>query len=209
MVINEKFIELGHPNRPGIKLKRVIARIWHGTANFNLSATDEMHEKYMGRKFKKIWNSKTNRYDIFEVNGKPFAFGGAHVYIDKDSATITAPLDEVVWGCGDRQMPYQIHTPNIEGYKGQRKLAYTLFNNMNNSYTWNIELCMNDMNNWDKVLDNAIEFVKIYMPGLDKYDLRHYDLTNKICPSPFVNLKIKEVDPRWVEFRNRLRSVLS
>lgn len=206
--ITENYIPLGHPNRPGIKLLGIKARIWHGTANLSSTAGDEMHQKYMGRNYKRVWNDTSKKYDTFESNGKPFVFGGAHVFIDKDSATITCPLDELVYGCADRQMSYQIHTPGIEGYKGQRKLSYILFNNMNNSYTWNIELCMNDMNAWEQVCDNAIEFVKLYMPGLDKEDYRHYDITNKNCPSPFVNLTIREIDPRWVKFKSRIREEL-
>jgi N-acetylmuramoyl-L-alanine amidase CwlA len=205
--IVENFIEKGHPNRPGIKLKEVRARIWHGTANFNPGATDEMHRKYMGREYKKVWNKDKKKFDYFETNGKSFVFGGAHVYIDKDSATIMCPLNEVVWGCGDRQMPYG-KTEGIEGYKGQRKLAYDLFNNQQNYYTINIELCMNDMKNWDKVLDNAIEFAKLYFKKYNVNDYRHYDLTNKCCPSPFVDLTIKETDPDWLKFKDRIKEAL-
>ena len=108
------FLPLGHPNRPGIKLSGLKARVWHGTANLKPSATDEMHRKYMGRNYIKRWNGAKSKYEYFEADGEtPFVFGGAHVFIDKDSATIVVPLDEVVWGCGDRPQDYD------NGYKGQ------------------------------------------------------------------------------------------
>jgi len=206
--ITKNYIPIGHPNRPGKLLKGIKARIWHGTANFNSSATDIMNVKYAGRKYTKKWNEKEHKWYFFEEDGKtPFSYGIAHGYIDYDSAIITIPTDEITYNCADRQLPYGT-IKGIEGYKGQSKLSYDLFNNQPNSYTWSIELCMNDMNKWDLVCDNAIEFVKQYMPGLDKEDLRHYDVSRKNCPSPFVNLLIKEIDPRWIEFKKEVRKAL-
>lgn len=201
--ITESFIPLGHPNRPGTKLYGVKARVWHGTANLNPTAGDEMHQKYVGRAYTKKWNTEKGKYEFFEADGKTlFRFGGAHVFIDKDSATITVPLDEVVWGCGDRPLPYD------NGYKGQTKLAAEIFNNQNNYYTWNIELCMNDMNAWGNVLENAIEFVAARMPGAGIANYRHYDMTGKNCPGPFVNPAAANSDKDWASFRNRVELAL-
>lgn len=201
--IIEKYLPEGHPNRPGIKLIEIKARVWHGTANFKPGATDLMNVGYASRAYKKRWNNIKNKWDYFEVDEKtPFVFGSAHVYIDVDSATIAIPLDEIAYNCGDRPNDYN------NGYKGQTKLAHDIFNNKNNNYTWSIELCMNNMNKWDLVCDNAIEFVKQYMPGLQIEDYRHYDVTGKICPSPFVNLFIKELDPKWIMFKNKVKEAL-
>jgi N-acetylmuramoyl-L-alanine amidase len=200
----EDFVKEGHPNRPGIKLLGLKARVWHGTDNLNPGAGDTMHRQYMGRPYVARFNKAKNKNEFFEADGvKPFVFGGAHVYIDKDSAIITCPLDEVVWGCGDRRLPFD------NGFKGQTRIAAEVFNNQNNSYTWNIELCMNDMEAWDQVLANALEFVKAHMSVNGMEDYRHYDLTGKLCPTPFINASIKEEDPRWVEFRNRIKKTLS
>jgi len=199
--VNTDYIPLGHPNRPGTKLYGLKARVWHGTANLNSTAGDEMHRKYMGRAYKKQWNSKLGKYEYFEADGRPFVFGGAHVFIDKDSATIMVPLDEVVWGCGDRPNDYN------NGYKGQTKLATEVFNNQNNYYTWNIELCMNDMSAWEQVLSNAIEFARTYMPNPDISDYRHFDMTGKYCPSPMVD-NSPGLCPAWVLFRDRVRKAL-
>lgn len=200
----EDFIPLGHPNRPGTKLYGLKARVWHSTANLNAGANDTMHKGYMGRAYKKVWNASKGKYEYFEADGKTeFRYGGAHVFIDKDSATITAPLDEVVWGCGDRPLDYN------NGYKGQTKLAKEVFNNQNNYYTWNIELCMNDMAAWDKVLANAIEFVKTYMPGVNLRDYRHYDMTGKSCPSPMVCKPGSKEEAGWISFGDKIKQALA
>ena len=56
----------------------------------------------------------------------------------------------------------------------------------------------------EKVISNTIELVKELMA---KYNIsidnviRHYDVTNKICPAPLV-----EDESRWIDFKNRLVS---
>lgn len=194
-------IPIGHPNRPGIKLTALKARVWHGTANLNPGATDTMHRGYVGRKYVKKWNQSLGKYEFFEDDGKtPFRFGAAQVYIDKDSATIMIPLDEYVPGCGDRP-------GNYNNYKGQTKIAAEVFNHQQNYQTVQFELCMNDMSAWDKVLDNAIEFVRTYIPRTDIADYRHFDVTGKMCPSPMVDNSPNPC-PAWVAFKERLRKAL-
>jgi N-acetylmuramoyl-L-alanine amidase CwlA len=201
------YIPVGHPNRPGTKMiSKPKARICHGTSNYNRGAGDEMHRSYVGRSYKKIWNGEKGKYEYFEADGKtPFAFGCTHVYIDKDSATIVIPLDEYCPGAGDRPLPYD------SVYKGQKPLAKQLFNNQQNYCTWQYELCMDDMSAsaWEQVLSNAIEFIKLYMPDPNIPDVRHYDVTGKTCPIPFVNTSIKEIDPRWTAFQSRIKSALA
>ena len=65
------------------------------------------------------------------------------------------------------------------------------------------------MQAWDEVLANALELIKTKMDQPNLADYRHYDMTGKICPSPFVNTTIVEVDPRWVKFRDRIRKALT
>jgi hypothetical protein len=193
-------IPIGHPNRPGIKLSGIKARVHHGTANFDSGATDIANGRYAGRAYIKKWDTKNGKYIFYESDGvTPFRFGVAHVYIDKDSAIIKVPLDEVTYSCGERNLPYD------NGYKGQTKLAYDMFNNQQNYYTLSIELCMNDMGAWDKVLANAIEFITTYMPKADIPDLRHFDLTGKNCPSPLVGVN---GDAAWNAYKEKIRKAL-
>jgi hypothetical protein len=199
----ENYIPIGHPNRPGIKMiSEPLARICHGTSNYNRGAGDELHHSYVGRKYIKKLNIPLDKYEYFETNGSPFRVGCTHVYIDADSATIVIPLDEYCPGAGDRPLPYD----NV--WKGQKFLAKEMFDNKQNYCTWQFELCMNNMAQWDKVLENSIEFILKYMPGVNIPILRHYDVTSKLCPIPFVDLSIKEVDPRWIAYRKRLTVAL-
>lgn len=197
------YIPLGHPNRPGRKLISQDARIWHGTANTSPTATDEMHRKYAGRPYLKKWDSQNNRYLFYESDGvTPFVYGATHNYIDKDSVTIIIPHDEYAPGAGDKGLDIN------NGYNGQTKLAKEVFNHQQNYRTIQTELCMNDMKSWDKVLSNAVEFTKLYMPHI-KMDYRHFDLTGKTCPMPLVNTSIEEVDPRWVNFVKRINDAIA
>ncbi|HOV26179.1 MAG TPA: stalk domain-containing protein [Pseudobacteroides sp.] len=197
------YLPLGHPNRPGTKLISKDARIWHGTANTAPTATAEAHRKYAGRAYVKKWDAQKNKYVFYESDGvTPFVYGATHNYIDKDSVVIIIPHDEYAPGAGDSALDKN----NV--YNGQTKLAKEVFNHQQNYRTIQTELCMNDMNAWDKVLSNAVEFTKLYMPQL-KNDYRHFDLTGKICPSPLVNTSIKEVDPRWTDFVKRINAAIA
>jgi hypothetical protein len=192
------YIPIGHPNRPGIKLSVLKARVYHGTANFKPGATDTMHRGYVGRPYIKSWSPSKGKYEFFEEDKKtPFSYGAAHVYVDKDSVTMMIPLDEYVPGCGDRPLPY------LNGYKGQTKIASEIFNNQQNYQTIQIELCMNDMAAWDQVLTNAIEFVKAYVPDPGLADYRHFDITGKQCPSPLID------NSKWQMFLKKLDTALS
>jgi hypothetical protein len=209
LIINKQLLPRDHPNRSTRKLIEPRARIWHGTANFDANATDIMNAKYAGRKYVKKFDEVNKKWVYFEEDGVTiFRYGSTHVYIDIDSAIIVTPLDEETYNCGDRQLPYQDTNPNVNGYKGQMKLAHDLFNNKNNLYTLSIELCMNNMKKWDIVCSNALEFIKTYMPDPNISDYRHCEITGKNCPSPFVNLNIKGVDPRWLEFKKSIDKTL-
>jgi hypothetical protein len=56
MKVIEALLPVGHPNRPGIKLLGIKARVWHGTANLDHKATDTANVGYAGRKYVKKWN---------------------------------------------------------------------------------------------------------------------------------------------------------
>jgi N-acetylmuramoyl-L-alanine amidase CwlA len=74
-----------------------------------------------------------------------------------------------------------------------------------------IELCCRQKNGmWyfdDETVDIAVELVRALSA---KYDvpieniIRHYDVTGKVCPAPFVDLTSKEVSPAWLAFKRRI-----
>ena len=198
MDVVKAHISANHPNRPGTKLRALKAIVVHYTQNDNPGATDTMNVKYIGRKFVLKDGKK------FEADGvTPFRFGSAHVFCDMDSVTEAIPLDEVAWGCGDK---------NYKG--GYQRIAETVFNRRQNYETISIEICNNDAvknstEDWDLAVENAkqwiVTFLAEYGFKIDKAGslkpqyvleapptgtlllLRHYDITGKICPKPFVD----------------------
>lgn len=195
--IRNEFIPIGHPNRQGSSLKKIKAIVIHYTGNDSPGATDTANVKYMGRTF--IF--KDGKF--FEGDGKtPFRFGSAHVFCDKDSITVGIPTTEVAWAVGDRPLPYS------NGNKGQQSVATVCFDNQQNWESISVEICNND--DWnssclkakafvvDFILKNKINVDLVLSRSLWKQQsspipegsvviLRHYDLTGKICPKPFVS----------------------
>ncbi len=197
MKIIEGFIPSGHPNRPGKKLEALKAVVIHYTQNEHPEATDTMNVRYIGRKYIR------NETGTFESDGKtPFRFGSAHVFCDMDSITLAIPVDEVAWGCGDK---------NFHG--GYQPVAESTFKRRQNFQTVSVEICNNDAvknsdEDWDGAVSNArqwvIDFLKDQKLTVDVDGslnpqklkatpeagkiliLRHYDLTGKNCPARFV-----------------------
>lgn len=199
MNINEKYIPEGHPNRPGIPLTCTRSYVFHYTANDSPTADDVANASYMGRSG---WYRDSNG-KAHESNGDLFYFGSAQIIADMDSITLTMPLTEVAWGCGDNTTA----------------LAQQLFGGLQNYMTINVEIANNDAipdsnDDWDAACNNALEFVaqdivtrNTDFDYNDSYAfLRHYDVSGKICPAPFIRLDIAEVDPRWTDFKNKLIS---
>jgi N-acetylmuramoyl-L-alanine amidase CwlA len=195
MQIKEQLISLGHPNRKGEKIKP-IAVVIHYTGNDAPTATDTANVNYVGRKY--IF--KNGIY--YEADGiTEFRYGSAHWFIDQDSATLAIPQNEVAWGCGDRSLPYN------NGYKGQTKIAKDIFNHKQNYLVINYEICNNDViknsdEDWKNACNNAIEII---VKDMINYNIstdmifRHYDITGKICPAPFV-----KDEKSWIDFKNKI-----
>lgn len=197
MKIIEGYIPSGHPNRPGRKLEALSAVVIHYTQNEHPGATDTMNVRYIGRKYVRTEDG------TFEADGKtPFRFGSAHVFCDMDSVTLAIPTDEVAWGCGDK---------NFHG--GYQPVAGTVFARRQNFRTVSVEICNNDAiknsdEDWDGAVENAKQWVIDFLKNLglnvdiegslnpQKLEsapengaillLRHYDITGKNCPAPFV-----------------------
>lgn len=229
--IYEKLIPPGHPNRPGTKLERAMAGVIHYTANDAPRADDLMNAAYFGREWERgvYLNREGKRLTgpvEFHSQGKgkgglckQFSCGSAHAICDMDSVTHAVPYNEVAWGCGDRQLPWD------PVYKGQQKLAHDLFGNRQNYLTVSWEICCNDrihtagaedtqndpdwegacqVCRWEIVrflderkLKPIFEFRRP-VPG-EFLILRHYDITGKNCPAPFVKSMAE-----WKRFQTEL-----
>ena len=111
----------------------------------------------------------------------------AHYFVDEKGIYRSVRDMNVAWHCG-----------NVNGYKHKY---------CRNTNSIGIEMCsIKDKNGKfyikEETIANAIEFTKYLM---EKYDikvenvLRHYDVTGKICPRPFI-----EDEMLWIDFKKRL-----
>ena len=137
-----------------------------------------------------------NDGDTDEGNGNYFANNivgaSAHYFVDDDSITRSVPDDYIAWAVGGSKYKYT---------KGG-----TFYGKCTNANSISIELCDTKKNGvydfTEATMKNAAELVKLLM---EKYNvpiekvIRHYDITGKICPKPFV-----ENEKAWKEFKERL-----
>jgi N-acetylmuramoyl-L-alanine amidase len=187
-------IPVGHPNRKGT-VTAPKAVVVHYTANDSPTATDTNNVKYVGRAYK-FANGEFKESD----GVTDFRYGSAQWFIDQDSATLCIPQKEIAWGCGDRPLPYD------NGCKGQTAIARDVFGYCQNSLTINYEICNNNTvsgtSDWDASCANAIEIIA---QDMVKFNIatnmiyRHYDITGKICPKPFV-----DSPAAWVAFKAKI-----
>ena len=74
-----------------------------------------------------------------------------------------------------------------------------------------VETCVNSDGDLHKALLNTAIVVADICIDLDipmSRVLRHYDVTKKICPAYFVDLTIKEIDPRWIYFKSQVEKII-
>ena len=203
MKMQINFIPSGHPNRPGTKLESVKAIVMHYTANEHPQATALVNARYFARDYKYKDNV------IFETDGvTPFRYGSTQVICDADSVVLALPLHEAAWAVGDKS--------NNGGYM---PVAHAAFKQRQNFNTLSVEICNNDpARNWDAAVATAKEWIVDYCKQArrrvdvqgsvepQRYNnvevlpdeillLRHYDITGKICPKPFV-----ENEAEWENF---------
>ncbi len=153
------------------------------TQNFNNSSTSRI--KYI------VIHYTSNDGDTAYGNtkySKEYRGASAHYFVDENSIYQSIEDKNVAWHCG------------ANSYKHPY---------CRNSNSLGVELCSrkDKRGNYyfkDGTVKNAVELVKMLMA---KYDIpianviRHYDVTGKICPEPYVhNIKA------WHEFKNKLTS---
>lgn len=157
-VWQNKFIKPSKWARPRTKLIKVKKIIIHWTANFGASADN--HYRY--------FNNLTGRY------------ASAHLFVDRKDKLCIVPINEVTYQANDVQR-YSGGVP----YRGVSALKPNA-----NLYAVGIEMCVEkDGTIHSETIANAVEcaveLCKIY--GLNENDIvRHYDVTAKSCPTPFI-----------------------
>lgn len=111
----------------------------------------------------------------------------AHYFVDEKGVYRSVRDMNVAWHCG-----------SMNGYKHKY---------CRNTNSIGIEMCSRIDSNGkfyikEETIANAIELTKFLM---EKYDIpvdnviRHYDVTGKMCPKPFV-----EDEKLWIDFKERL-----
>ena len=137
-----------------------------------------------------------NDGDTDEGNGNYFANNivgaSAHYFVDDDSITRSVPDDYIAWAVGGSKYKYT---------KGG-----TFYGKCTNANSISVELCDTKKNGvydfTEATIKNAADLVKLLM---EKYTvpvervIRHYDVTGKVCPKPFV-----DDEKAWKEFKERL-----
>ena len=172
-----------HPNRCGIKLTNILGLVIHWTANTSNGADDIANVRYFGRQYEK----DNGRWEEINTND-PFRYGSAHYIVDQDSIQLSIPEDEVAYHVGAKT------------YTNFAKQKFTQNGICKpNYFTIGIEMCVNKDNNWEKTVELTAELASDimlrYKLNIDQI-IRHYDITGKICPKPYVD------NPKaWSDFK--------
>ena len=116
----------------------------------------------------------------------------AHYFVDETSIWQSVEDCNRAWHCGG----------GLQGKNG-----HSFYGKCNNSNSIGIEMCckLSSDGNWyfeAETVKNTIDLIKHLM---EKYDIpienviRHYDVTGKNCPQPYIN------DNVWNEFKEQLK----
>lgn len=153
-----KYININKLSRPGYKLLRVGAIVIHYTANHG--GTADNHFSY--------FNNLKDRY------------ASAHIFIDRSKALEIIPLDEVAFHSNERKAG-----PLISSLKATA--PYYQGGNAN-LISIGIEMCMEkDGTIHSDTIARTILIVKKMQKQFGVLPIyRHYDVTGKRCPAPFV-----------------------
>jgi len=218
--VQTNIIPDGHPNRDGRLLTNFNGIVVHYTANANPGATALANAKYFCRGWKRTTVERKTEQGIVkeemlqEISSTvekivPFGHGSTQVLFDENSMCMALPFNERCHGAGDARII--VNPVN----KNQTQIARNAFNNAQNFKCLQIEICNNG--NWEKAAINAATFIQWVSRELSLFIdeegslspntvmqtpelgtillLRHYDLTGKICPKPFV-----DDTHQWIEF---------
>ncbi|ALC92051.1 hypothetical protein AM500_21325 [Bacillus sp. FJAT-18017] len=158
----EDIVQKNRFSRPGISLLSVMAIVVHWTAN--PGGSDEAHANY---------------FDGEDGGGGRAA--SAHLFVDRDSASLIVPLNEVAYQANEKPSKVKRLLASVPTYRGGNA-------NLN---TIGVEMCVEKDGTIHK--DTVARTVKVVAelckrfkldPSADIY--RHYDITGKNCPAPWV-----------------------
>ncbi|WP_176525746.1 N-acetylmuramoyl-L-alanine amidase [Bacillus sp. AFS001701] len=166
------FIPKNKYTRPGILLRDVNKIVLHWTANFGASA--KRHVTYFGV-------TLPAQSKLAEQKGKKGTYASAHIFGDKNESVCIIPLNEVAYHANDVQK----HNEDGSAYRGIKEIAPNA-----NFYTLGYEMCVEEdgtihLDTIKRAISDIAALCKIYKLS-EKDIVRHYDVTDKDCPEPFV-----------------------
>lgn len=115
----------------------------------------------------------------------------AHYFVDENEIVQSVLQKDIAWHCGSKLYKHKY---------------------CRNSNSIGIEICSRkDKNNnyyfKNETIKNAIDLTRYLMQlyNISSDDvIRHYDVTGKVCPAPFIDLNIIEKPKIWIDFKNNL-----
>ena len=165
---------------PGYMLRQVRAIVIHWTANKARGANAMANRNYFNN-------------GSIGPDGKARA-ASAHYIIDDRTVVQCLPENEVGFHCGDK--PYKVYRPaGLQLISDAPRLTP-------NYFTIGIEMCVNEGGNWALTTEHTVALTAelLLKYGLNPYKalLRHFDVTGKPCPQPFLDLH------HWNNFRQQV-----
>lgn len=171
-----KYIGVNKYTRPGYKLHSVKAIIVHWTANPGATAI--------------------NHYNYFN-NGGGGRYASAQIFVDLIDELCIIPLDEVAYAANETGKS------KIEKLNGN----YGYIGGNANGCTISVEMCVEKNGTISEIVESKT--VKLVAElckknGLTEKDIyRHYDVTGKSCPTPFIG------NLRFSLFKNKIKKELN
>lgn len=158
--IKYEYIRINKFSRPGIKNYGVKGIVMHYTANNGGTARN--HKDYFNN-----------------LNG---VYASAHLFVDDNEAIGIIPLDEVAY-----------HANDTVRYNSDGSIYKPLYSQIGNANygTIGVEMCLDRNGNiTEKTFQNTVKAVKELIakyPNITRNKIwRHYDVTGKNCPAPWV-----------------------
>jgi N-acetylmuramoyl-L-alanine amidase len=124
----------------------------------------------------------TNEHDFFDgADGGGGRYASAHMFVDRDSATLIIPLDEVAYHANEKPCKISSLQATASYYKGGGA----------NLCTIGIEMCVEKdgtihADTIARCVDIVAQLCKTYKLDPLKDIYRHFDITGKNCPAPWV-----------------------
>lgn len=158
--IKYEYIRINKFSRPGIKNYGIKGIIMHYTANNGGAARN--HKDYFNN-----------------LNG---VYASAHLFVDDNEAICIIPLDEVAY-----------HANDTVRYNSDGSIYKPLYSQIGNANygAIGVEMCLDKNGNiTEKTFQNTVKAVKeliVKYPNVTRNKIwRHYDVTGKNCPAPWV-----------------------